>query len=115
MAKRTAAQLDALIRNRMPGYHLSKTSAHAPAAAEADSAPRRQRRRAAADSSTPSIADIRRKYFGASDHPEEQVAFDSPDEEAEIVTVEPDLGDEERRHAKAVVISAEGKILGAQG
>lgn len=115
MAKRTAGELDAIIRNKMPGFHLSKKSTHSPGPLGADAPVRRERRSVAPGSSTPSIAVLRTKYIGASDASADPTAIETTAEEAEIVTMEPDFGDDERRHAKTVVISPEGKILGAQG
>lgn len=116
MAKRSASDIDAIIRNKMPGYHLARRS---PPAAIGDSdapAARRRQRRAAPQSATPSVSDLRSKYLGGSDSadtPADLLAEEG--EEAEIVTVEPDVTDDEPRHAKAVVISPDGEIIGAQG
>ena len=116
MAKRDATELDAIIRNKMPGYHLARRSPAGPAGdSDAPPAPRRQRR-ATPQSATPSLSDLRAKYLGNSDSASRDVELLAEEGgEAEIVTVEPDFGDAEPRHAKAVVISPDGEILGAQG
>jgi hypothetical protein len=117
MAKRSSKELDAIIRNKLPGYHLARPPGPA-AADESDApAPRRRKRRVAPQSATPSIDDLRAKYLGNSDasRPLDVDLLAAQAEEADIVTVEPDAGDDEPRHAKAVVISPDGEILGAQG
>ena len=114
MVKRSAREINAIIRDKMPGYHLARRS---PAAAAGDSdaqpAPSRQRR-TAPQSATPSVSDLRAKYLGsgASAPRDDELQVDEG-EEAEIVTIEPDVSDGEPRHAKAVVISPDGEILGA--
>lgn len=116
MAKRSASELDAIIRDKMPGFHLARQSPGAvPDEADA-AAPHRRQPRAAPESSTPSIGDLRAKYLGGSDSSGSDLGVISDaEEEAEIVNVEPDAADDEPRHAKSVVISSDGEILGAQG
>lgn len=116
MVKRSAGELDAIIRDKMPGYHLARRSpAEAAGDSDAPTAPRRQRR-AAPQSGTPSVTDLRAKYLGSSDSARRDIELLAEEgEEAEIVTIEPDFSDDEPRHPKAVVISPDGEILGAQG
>jgi hypothetical protein len=118
MAKRSAKQLDQIIRTQLPGYHLARRSAHVSGAAGSDAAP--NRRSVEPDAATPSIAQLRRKYLGSRARADSDAAGLAPassaEDEADIVNIEPDgIDDEVRRHTKAVVISADGKILGYQG
>lgn len=117
MAKRSAKQLDEIIRTQLPGYHLARRSAHSSRVAGSDAAPSRA---VETDATTPSIAQLRRKYLGSRARADIDAAELAPasntEGEADIVNVEPDgIDDEVRRHTKAVVISADGKILGYQG
>jgi len=127
MSARSAKQTERILKARMPGYTLSRESskytrrqassgAGGAPGADADAGPRTPRPRV--DSTTPSIADLRRKFLRpASDSDAGMAAaaeLDS-DDDADIVLVEPAHGAEGRRGAKAVVIDGQGRILGAQG
>lgn len=116
MSKRSADELDTIIRQKMPGFHLvRRPDADARSAADAPIARHRQRRAAPA-SSTPSISDLRAKYLGGRDKSRiEPQLVAAEDEAADIVRIEPDNADDEARHSKAIVISSDGEILGAQG
>jgi hypothetical protein len=120
MSRRTTKQTEALIREQLPGYKLSPESSMAkkrssPAAVDAAAA-RDARRARRVDAATPSIADLRRKFLGsdAADAADAAMAADEATD-ADIVLVEPAAGSPGRRQRKAVVISATGKVLGAQG
>jgi hypothetical protein len=125
MSARNAKQTQKLVKDRLPGYTLSPESSkftkrqvrsRAGGAPQAD-AGSRTRSRARVDSTTPSVADLRRKFLHpASDAGSAPEAMDfRGDDDADIVLVEPTHGSGRKRRAKAVVIDGQGRILGAQG
>ena len=115
MSSRTAKETDNLIWEKLPGYKLSPGSSKVTGGAPvpAADAPGRPRQRRRADSATPSIDDLRRKFLrsDAGDDATEE----GEGQDADIVLVEPEVETGGRRQRKAVVISASGKVLGAQG
>lgn len=126
MSGRSAKQIEQLVKDRLPGYKLSPASSkvtkrQAPSGATSASnadAGARSRARAHVDSTTPSVADLRRKFLRAPADTAGRAAADAPDaadDEADIVLVEPDGASGGKRKAKAVVFDAQGRILGAQG
>jgi hypothetical protein len=125
MSRRTAKQMEKLVKKGLPGYKLSPESSKVTkrqassgattGAAGADAAPG-PAARAGVDSATPSIAELRRKFLRpvppASDA---APAANANDDDTDIVLVEPDAGPGGRRRAKAIVLDANGRVLGAQG
>jgi hypothetical protein len=119
------------VKKGLPGYKLSPESSKvtkrqassgattgAAGAAGAD-AGARPAARAGVDSATPSIADLRKKFLRpappTSDAAPAADAADADDDDTDIVLVEPDAGPGGRRRAKAIVLDANGRVLGAQG
>jgi hypothetical protein len=126
MSARNAKQTQKLLKDRMPGYTLSHESSkytkrqatsRASGAPQADAGARTRTRAPRVDSTTPSIADLRRKFLRpAADSDAAAAAADfGGEDDADIVLVEPTGGAGGRRRAKAVVIDGQGRILGAQG
>ena len=117
MSTRTAKQTDALIRKELPGYKLSPDSSMIKKGRSSGAdAPGSSRSRRRVDAATPSIEDLRRKFLGSdAGGPAPAIEADEG-QDADIVLVEPaDEAAPGRRRRKAVVISATGKVLGAQG
>ena len=127
MSARSAKQTERILKERMPGYTLSPESSKyttrrprsgAAGAPGGDAAGGPRAAQPRVDSSTPSIADLRKKFLRpAADSDAAMTAAADLDHEddADIVLVEPTHGPEGKRSAKAVVIDGEGRILGAQG
>jgi hypothetical protein len=123
MSRRSAKQMEQLVKQRLPGYKLSPASSKVTkrqAPSGATKAPNadggaRSRARVHVDSTTPSVADLRRKFLRAPAEPADRAGADAPDDEADIVLVEPASASGGKRKAKAVVFDAQGRILGAQG
>jgi hypothetical protein len=123
MSGRSAKQMEQLVKDRLPGYKLSPASSKVTqrqAPSGATNAPNadagaRSRARARVDSTTPSVADLRRKFLRAPADAAGRAAAHAPDDETDIVLVEPDSASGGTRKAKAVVFDAQGRILGAQG
>ena len=114
MSTRTTKQLDAIVREKLPGYHLARSNSSA-STSGSDSQRAGGRRRRMVDSATPSIEELREKFLGGRDSPLTDILSDGEEEDADIVEIEPDDEPNRRRRTKSVVISAEGRILGAQG
>jgi hypothetical protein len=126
MSARSAKQTEKILKDRMPGYTLSRGSskytkrqassrASGVPQADMDAGPRARAPRV--DSTTPSIADLRKKFLRSasdSDAAPEAMEF-AREDDADIVLVEPTHGPAGKRRAKAVVIDGQGRILGAQG
>ena len=130
MSRRTAKQMDKLVKKGLPGYKLSPESskvtkrqassgATTGAAGDVGTDAGARGARAGVDSATPSIAELRRKFLRpappASDAAPASDADADADDDTDIVLVEPDAGPGGRRRAKAVVLDANGRVLGAQG
>jgi hypothetical protein len=126
MSARSAKQTEKILSDRMPGYTLSResskytkrqASSSASGAMGADAGGGTRARAPRVDPTTPSIADLRKKFLRpASDSDAAPEAMDfAREDDADIVLVEPTHGAPGRRRAKAVVIDGQGRILGAQG
>jgi hypothetical protein len=110
----TAKQIDAIIKERLPGMRLSSHSSLVESASSpADAAPR-AKRAPKVDVTTPSIDELRTKFLRG-DSGDAALADPDDDDDAQIVLVEPDDANSDRRQRKAIVVSSTGKILGAQG
>jgi hypothetical protein len=115
MGKLSMEEKARIIRRDLPGYRIVEQSAED----SADQAVESVRR--PPEAGTPDIRELRRKYFGLVDEfangPETVESDAAPDDDDEIVTVEPenkaDAFDRGGR-AKSVVIS-NGEVTGSQG
>ena len=126
MSARRAKQTENLLKDRMPGYTLSRESSKytkrqassgAAGASDTDAGGRTRARAPRVDSTTPSIAELRQKFLRpAADSDAAAAGADfGGEDDADIVLVEPTGRAGGRRRAKAVVIDGQGRILGAQG